>query len=83
MAGSGLRVWAGGCVLGARHSRVGVVVIRVVVGGLGCCPWGWVVFMGAASSFVELVRRRCMSFVADVRGLWLLYTRGVGAVVGH
>ena len=54
-----------------------------------CRWWSWllslglVVFMGAASSFVELVRGQCTSFVADVRGLWLSYTCGVGAVVRH
>ena len=68
---------------GRWSSCVGVIVVCVVVGGRGCCPWGWVVFMGAVSSFVELVRRQCTSFVADVHGLWLSYMRGVGAVVRH
>ena len=32
---------------------------------------------------VRLMRGRCTSFAADVRGLWLSYTRGVRAVVDH
>ena len=46
MAGGGLYAWAGGRVLGARHSRLGVDVVRVVICGRGCCPWGWVVVYG-------------------------------------
>ena len=80
----------------ARHSSVGVVVVRVVICGRGCRAWGWVVvavlgavlsFVGSASSFVGGVRSQAVYVVrgwgADVRGLWLSYTRGVGAVVGH
>ena len=35
-----------GHVLGAHHSCVGVVIVRVVVCGHGCCPWGCVVVCG-------------------------------------
>ena len=63
-----IRAW------GSSSSALSFVVVVVVLGvGLS--------FMGAASSFMELVRGRCTSFVADVGGL--SYTRGVGAVVGH
>ena len=50
-------------------------VVMVVVLGVG------LLFMGATSLFMELVRGQCTSFVADVCGL--SYTHGVGAVVGH
>ena len=73
-----------------------VVVVRVVICGRSCRPWGWVTvavlgavlsFVGSASSFVGGVRSRAVYVVrgwgADVRGLWLSYTRGVGAIVGH
>ena len=86
----------GGCVLGARHLCVGVVIICVVVCGCNCCPWGWVMvavpgavlsFVGSASSFVGGVRSQALYVIhgwgADVHGLWLSYTHGVGAVLGH
>ena len=85
----------GGRVLGACHSCVGVVVMHVVVCGRSCRPWGWVAvavlgavlsFVGSASSFVGGVRSRAVyvrGWGADLRGLWLSYMRGVGAVVGH
>ena len=84
-----------GRVLGARHSCMGVVVVRVVVCGRSCRPWGWVAvavlgavlsFVGSALSFVGGVRSWAVyvrGWGGDLRGLWLSYTRGVGAVVGH
>ena len=86
----------GGCVLGTHHSCVGVVVIRVVVCGHSCCPWGWIVvavlgavlsFVGSMLSFVGGVRSQAVYVIhgwgADVHGLWLSYMHGVGVVVGH
>ena len=64
-----IRVW------GSSSSALSFVVMVVV---LGVGLW----FMGAVSLFMELVCRRCTSFVADVHGLWLSYMCGV-AVVGH
>ena len=63
-----IRMW------GSSSSALSFVVMVVVLGvGL--------LFMGAVLSFMELVHRRCTSFVADVHGL--SYMRGVGAVLGH
>ena len=43
LTGGHLRAWVAGHVLGAHHSRIGVVVICVVICGCSCHPWGWVV----------------------------------------
>ena len=59
-----LRAWARGRVLGARHLHVGVVVIRVVICGCGCCPWGWVVVYGRR----VVVHGACPQAVYVVRG---------------
>ena len=55
-----------------------------------CCHWwSWLLSLGLGCLYGcriivrGALRGRCTSFVADVRGLWLLYMRGVGAVVGH
>ena len=63
----------------------------------GCCHpcchlWSWLLSLGLGcrlwaphrrSWVVGLICGWCTSFVVDVRGLWLSYTRGVGAVMDH
>ena len=80
MAGGGLRAWAGGRVLGARHSRLGVVVVRVfhlwswlLSLGLGCCLWA----PRRRSWVVGLVRGWCTSFMGgEARARAVYVVRG-------
>ena len=80
----GQRVVSWALVIRMWGSSLSVLSFVVVVGVLGA----GLLFMGARSSFVgggahpQVVYVVC-GWGGDVCGLWLSYTHGVGAVVGH
>ena len=82
MRGQGIVFWA--LVIRVWGSSSSVLSFVVMVGVLGA----GLLFMGAVSSFMGGGARPQAVYIicgwgADVCGLWLLYTRGVGAVMGH
>ena len=78
---AGVVSWA--LIIRAWGSSSCVLSFVVAVAVLGAV----LLFVGSASLFVGGVHSWAVYVVrgwgADLRGLWLAYTRGVGAVVGH